>query len=382
MFAHNFKYSLKILLKNKSLLFWSLVFPIILGTLFKLAFSNIENSETFNIIDIAVVNNSEINSFYKETIKSLSSNESENQIFTTKYVTLNEAKTLLNDKKISAYIQFEEDTPVIHVKENGTNETIIRYVFDEIRIQKDIYEEVLAKMSLENTPPSDDAKLLELPQIKVELNDISNKNLSYTNIEYYTLLAMASLYGGLISMFLTNKHQANISAVGKRTSISKIKKTTLLLSDFLVCYLVELIGIALIFLYTLFVLKADFGNKLLPVLIITAAGSLSGLALGVFISVVIKGTENLKTGVLIAFTMISSFFAGMYGITMKYVIDKNIPIINKINITSLITDGYYSLYYYNDLKRYLTNLIILVTISLILITISVINLRRKKYDSI
>ena len=219
MFAHNFKYSLKILLKNKSLLFWSLVFPIILGTLFKLAFSNIENSETFNIIDIAIVNNSEINPFYKETIKSLSSNESENQIFATKYVTLNEAKNLLNDKKISAYIQFEEDTPVIHVKENGTNETIIRYVFDEIRIQKDIYEEVLAKMTLENTPPSDDAKLLELPQIKVELNDISNKNLSYTNIEYYTLLAMASLYGGLISMFLTNKHQPNISALVKRTSI-------------------------------------------------------------------------------------------------------------------------------------------------------------------
>lgn len=382
MFAHNFKYSLKILLKNKSLLFWSLVFPIILGTLFKLAFSNIENSETFNIIDIAIVNDSEINPFYKEAIKSLSSKESENQIFTTKYVTLNEAKNLLNDKKISAYIQFEEDSPVIHVKENGTNETIIRYVFDEIRIQKDIYEEALAKMTLENTSPSDDTKSLESPQIKVELNDISNKNLSYTNIEYYTLLAMASLYGGLISMFLTNKHQANISAVGKRTSISKIKKTTLLLSDFLVCYLVELIGIAIIFLYTLFVLKADFGNKLLPVLIITAAGSLSGLALGIFISTVIKGTENLKTGVLIAFTMISSFFAGMYGITMKYVIDKNIPIINKINITSLITDGYYSLYYYNDLKRYLTNLIILVAISLILITISVINLRRKKYDSI
>ena len=52
MFKHNLKYSLKILLKNKSLIFWTFVFPILLGTLFKMAFSNIENSETLKIIDI------------------------------------------------------------------------------------------------------------------------------------------------------------------------------------------------------------------------------------------------------------------------------------------------------------------------------------------
>jgi very-short-patch-repair endonuclease len=56
MFKHNLKYSLKILLKNKSLIFWTFVFPILLGTLFKMAFSNIENSETLKIIDIAIVN--------------------------------------------------------------------------------------------------------------------------------------------------------------------------------------------------------------------------------------------------------------------------------------------------------------------------------------
>ena len=45
MFYHNFKYSLKILLKNKSLIFWTFAFPILLGTLFNMAFSNIEKSE-------------------------------------------------------------------------------------------------------------------------------------------------------------------------------------------------------------------------------------------------------------------------------------------------------------------------------------------------
>ena len=55
MFLHNFKYSLKILLRNKELLFWTFIFPIILGTFFSMAFSNIEKEESLNIIDIAIV---------------------------------------------------------------------------------------------------------------------------------------------------------------------------------------------------------------------------------------------------------------------------------------------------------------------------------------
>ena len=53
MFIHNFKYALKTLLKNKMLIFWTFAFPIVLGILFKLAFSNIENTseEVSNIIN-------------------------------------------------------------------------------------------------------------------------------------------------------------------------------------------------------------------------------------------------------------------------------------------------------------------------------------------
>ena len=43
----------------------------------------------------------------------------------------------------------------------------------------------------------------------------------------------------------------------------------------------------------------------------------------------------------------------MMGVTLKYVIDKNVPIINLINPNNLITDGFYSLYYYDTLDRYL-----------------------------
>ena len=67
MFLHNFKYSLKTLLRNKALIFWTFAFPIILGTLFNLAFSDIENKETLDIIDIAIINNEEFKNDIKFT---------------------------------------------------------------------------------------------------------------------------------------------------------------------------------------------------------------------------------------------------------------------------------------------------------------------------
>ena len=90
MFVHNFKYSLKILFKNKGLLFWTFIFPIILGTLFNLAFSN--------KIDVAITPNN--NSYIKSTFKAL---EKEN-VIKIQSGNLENYKKLLENKKVIGYI--------------------------------------------------------------------------------------------------------------------------------------------------------------------------------------------------------------------------------------------------------------------------------------
>ena len=95
-----------------------------------------------------------------------------------------------------------------------------------------------------------------------------------------------------------------------------------------------------------------------------------------------RTSENTKTGIVISIAMLGCFLSGMMGITMKYIIDKNVPIINKLNPASMITDGFYSLYYYDTLDRYFFNVISLIIFALILISISIFSLRRQKYDSI
>ena len=142
MFKHNLKYSLKILLKNKSLIFWTFVFPILLGTLFKMAFSNIENSETLKIIDIAIVNDAEFNNdvTLKETIKYLSDVTNEDQLFNTKYVDKDSANKLLESDDISGYIEVINGKVSVYVNKSGINETILKYVVDEVIRNNKVYE--------------------------------------------------------------------------------------------------------------------------------------------------------------------------------------------------------------------------------------------------
>ena len=398
MFLHNFKYSLKILLRNKELLFWTFIFPIILGTFFSMAFSkaesnsihsNIEKEESLNIIDIAIVDSGfyQDNDIYKKTFEYLSDKNNKDRLFNTVVTNLDNAKKLLIDNKITGYLLFGSDDVRIVVFKNGINETILKYVVDEIESQKEVSSNLIKKEIMDNNGEVNYSDLINkinglFNDDQVKLNNISNKNLSYTMVEFYTLIAMAALYGSIIAMTATNKAIANVSNVGMRSSVAPINKSMILLGGFLASYIVQVIGLSLLFIYTIFVLKVDYGNDFLAVVLLSLAGSLVGLSLGVTVSTLIKSSEGTKTGIIIAITMFWCYLSGMMGISTKYLFDKNLPFLNKVNPAGMITDGFYSLYYYGVGSRFEKNIISLIIFSLLLFLISLISLRRQKYDSI
>lgn len=393
MFIHNFKYSLKALLRNKMLIFWTFAFPIILGTLFKVAFSNIENSEKLDIINIAIVQNEEFenNEAFKTSFEKLSDENNEDRLFNTQYTTKEEAKDLLNKGEIIGYMELKQDRPVLTFVTNGIDETVFKHVAEEIVQTSDIIMQ-LSQTQIQKQIASGNYiinydeiynKAIEMAkEDNVELKNISNSNLSYTMIEFYTLIAMTCLYGGMLSMVSINQILANMSNKGKRIAVSPTKKSIIILSSLLASYIVQLIGLAILFLYTLFVLGVDYGSNTGLIILLAIVGSFAGLALGTFVGTIFKASENTKTGILIALTMLGCYLSGMMGITMKYIVDKNVPIVNKINPASMITDGFYSLYYYDRLDRYWFNIASLLIFALILVIISFFSLRRQKYDSI
>lgn len=391
MFFLNFKYTLKALIRNKGLVFWTLAFPIIMAIFFNMAFSNIESTESFDAIPVAIVSNEyyENNDMLKSTIESLSNERGSNYVFNSKYVSEDEAKTLLNNDEVSGYVIFSEDGQKVVVNTNGVNQTIIKFVVEEVVQSEDTVDIIEEKVKeILNNRESNGwvSTLISLFSLmqnnSSNMLDVSDSNMSYMMIEFYTLIAMTCLYGGIMGAVAINWCLANMSNVGKRLSMTPVSKVKLVLSSALAGFVVQLVGIILLLVFTAGVLKVNYGDRTNGIILLSLVGSLAGITMGVAVTSAIKVSEGAKTGILIGFTMLGCFFAGMMGVSMKYIIDKNMPIINKLNPANMITDGFYSLYYYDKLDRFYSNIAALLIFSGIMLAIAIFALRKQKYESI
>lgn len=95
---------------------------------------------------------------------------------------------------------------------------------------------------------------------------------------------------------------------GKRIASSPTSKLKLIVSSSLASYVTQLIGLAILFAYTVFVLKVDYGNNLPLIIILALCGALAGLSLGIAIGSILKANDNIKTGIVISVTMLRMFF--------------------------------------------------------------------------
>lgn len=382
MFFHNLKYSLKSLIKNKGLLFWTFLFPLLMATLFNMAFGNWVESEKFESIDIAIIKNSyyDDNEVAKRVFESISSGE--DRVFNITYVSDNVALKLLNDDKIAGYIKYYDGGSDITVKSNGVSATIIKSVVDEIDTYNVMFNDLVEK---ELTSSFDIDKAVTeaingIENIQVKTKDVSVKKLDIAVIEYYSLLSMTCLYGGFIALTCISNSLASISSRGKRVEVAPTKKSVIILSSLLSSFIVQMIGVLLLLAY-LKLIGVNLYANVLGLMVVTVLGVLAGIALGLLISVVNNKNEGVKFGIVIAVSMACSVLAGLTGVSLKYVVDSNFPIINKINPAAMITDGLYALYY-EDISRFNYNMISLIIFVVVLVFISVVSLRRKKYDSI
>jgi ABC-2 type transport system permease protein len=184
-----------------------------MATLFNLAFCDIEENEKLTTLNISIINNEEYNNdlILKTTFKTL-----ENDLFNIEYTSLYNARKLLEEKKIIGYLNKTKDDIELVVNKNGMEETIFKYVVDEIIILQTLFSSNITSDYSNNLNYQDwYQKILTKINEKINVIDTSPKQLSYTMIEYYTLIAMTCLYGGIIGMyssysFIVDEHRTGI----------------------------------------------------------------------------------------------------------------------------------------------------------------------------
>jgi ABC-2 type transport system permease protein len=386
MFWHIFKYRIKCITRDKQMMFWTLLFPIVLATFFNMAFSNLNSMDLFSSVKLAIVDNDaykndkNMQAFIESMSTSVTqTGTDENAPLTVSVVSAEKAVQLLNDGEVSGYLDMEGKAH-LYFKSTGINQTILRSIFDHY-----LQTSSMAVTIITSNPASAQKGLLE--EIGKQTSFFQKETDSpvspdMTVIYFYTVLAMACFYGGFMGMKEVEAVQADLSPQAARINLAPTHKFKVFISAISAASLIQLMTILILLAYIAFVIKIDFGNQVGYLLLLCVSGCVMGVSFGAMICALVKGGEGIKTGILIGTSMTLSFFAGMMYVQVKYLITSAVPAMAYLNPLNVITDAFYALYYYPTHTRYFINLGVLWLFTLVFAAVTVTRLRRLKYASI
>ena len=390
-----YKSRLKCLFRNKENIFWSYVFPIALVTLFYFAFNNLFSSTDLKTINIAYVHaqpghaqpghaqdrqdaeyENEMN--YLVDVLEAAEISDELPLYNVRYYDIEEASKALEEDEIIAYIVNDKE-PKVYVKRNGLSQTIVKSFIDSYNRGAYTIQSILSK----NPDAMNQGLLDDIMDYKSFTTEIKNGvEPNVTLIYFYALLAMTCLMSTNWGLDEVVNIQGNRSNRGARINVSPIHKMKLLLINMLAAFTAHVGSIVLMLLYMIKVLGINFGDNIPQLILVCFIGEIMGLFIGATVGAWVNKSPNVQGAITTAIIMVGSFLSGMMYLDMKYLVAKNAPILSYINPVNLVSDSFYSLYYYDNFNRFYMNITILVIMVVILGIASYLGLRRKTYASI
>lgn len=390
MFWHLYKYRVKVMLKNKYLFFWMGMFPIILGTLFYMTFSNItEQVEGFSTVNVVISAEKTSDKTGKdivdgdEGLKAFLDTMEEEGYFVITYAEYDEALELVNGEKADGIVVLSKGDKKTELSllfgGNGISETILKNIINVYVRSSHVIDDAIA-----TNPSAVESVIAELysdADINKDLS-VNAKNMDPYNQYFFALFAMVCMFGSSYGMLNTEYGQADQSALGARRCVAPTKKLLGIISEFFAAVTVIELMFVILFIYLTCILGVNLGDKYALIFLASIAASLLGVALGYAFGVLLKCNKSAKDGISMAVILFLNFLAGLMVGDMKFVIEKNCPIVNRINPAALISDCFYSICAYDDLSMYIRSMIAIVIWTVILTVVSVVVLRREKYANL
>ncbi|MCH5192597.1 MAG: ABC transporter permease [Oscillospiraceae bacterium] len=376
MFLHNLKYEIKTGLRAKELIFWLMIFPLVLGTFFKIAFDGIyEKTTQFSTVPAAVVEIKE-NEIFRSVIDSIE--DADEPLLSVTYTDEEKALELLKNGDVTGII-YVDDKLSVTVAGEGIEETILisfveQYTTQE-KIIKDTIEKNPFKISDVVSAMSEETDIIK----QIPLTDGNTDNFAQY---FYNLIAMVALYGTITGLHITIGNQANLSALGARKNCSPTPKSISLAASLLGSYLVQAVCMIICVTFVEFVLQIDLGSKLPLVYLAAVIGGMTGVSMGFFVGSIGNMNYGVKLGISMAVSMSCCFLSGLMVGNIKMLIAEKAPWVNDINPAAVISDSLYCLNIYNDYERFTVKIISMLIISAIFVLLGFVLSRRKKYASL
>lgn len=373
------KYRFISFLRDRTTMFWTFFFPLILCTLFYVTFGNLDNS--LECIDTAViVRSNTVESKAFQTFLDVMAEEGD-ELLSVQEMSEKEAKEALKKGEIQG-IFYADTEPELLVTANGVEESVLQALLESFQSNMEIIQNVSKEK------PESLLKLLDrLGSSAMETGYVKEASLGGKETDgmiqyFFSLIAMSCMFGCFLGFEAVIRLQANINPVGARRCVSATSKMKMMLADFIMVCLINFAAVLILIGYMVFILKLDLGEDIGRILLVSFMGCLIGVSMGMLIGSVGKWKESTKIGVMLCISLGSSFLSGLMVGSIKGIIEEYCPAINRINPSSLISDAFYSLSVYQDATRYNRDILIIGIWVVFFMLGSFFMVRRVRYDSI
>lgn len=410
-----FVITLKVLIRDRDVLFWAIAFPLVLSTLFAMMFANLDESYELKPIPIVVIANEHYRNTesFKETIEALATAKeakedplldsagehqlqdrgSTSAILDPLYVPDEEAAiAALKEGSYTGFISIDAEGNPLYTMDSrrvdalgNPSQSIVKSILDYylqdthliLTLAKE-NPQLLANPSLiENLTKDSGLSLTE--RISVTANPPSD-SLRYM----YAVLAFSTIMMSTIALVAIDMSLANTSPLGARRCLGGQSKIKLLLPTLAAAWVLGFLCVIIGFLYLRFVFGVSFGGKELAVIPTLAISVLCATFLGALIGSLPVPT-GIKSGSVALLSCTLSLFAGLFGPfsqTLGDTVAQELPWLSQCNPVRQVSEAFFSLYYYDGYEQLVQCLLSLLVFSLVFFFVSALILRRQRYASL
>ena len=305
LFAH----TVRMLVRQRDVLIWVILFPLALATLFHVMLSNIDESYRVDPASCVVVADDNFNSeravFFREMLDEVSAPGAGQLLDVAKVATLEEGREAVLSGDAAACITVDEEglpsmqvSPLAASLTTGSiDQSVVRAVLDQYRqIYAEMKQTFLSQPSAQGmqAPPSE-GELAEFARsagmseaasafmsdaVRTQQVDVLRVQASSTVRYYYALMGFAALMSITVSINAVSAARANTSAVGARRQVSGVSPARQLAVAMAAGFVTVFFCLLLAFAYMRFVLGVEFGGRDGLAMLALAACALMSTALG------------------------------------------------------------------------------------------------------
>lgn len=373
-----------VLMRERVLLWWAFLFPVVMCLLFMGMFSNLDASYADATTRLAVVEDANYQGDYglPETIDALSAPDADPQVAAvTAYGTEAAALAATNAGDADAYLTVDEDgTPQLHVAARMNGElqpAVLEAVLDSYLHTRNELAALLERdqRALEDASAATAFRSDAVRTVRLQ----ATRTAPDSKVRYYfALLGMAAGMGMMLAAHAMHDALPRCSEIGARVMVAGVPRWRILAATILGSWLCEFVIMLAVVAFMRLVCGVDFGSNALLVTFAVLMSTLMACALGSLIGT-FAGLTGGGTPLVSAVSCALSFFTGLYGSASQRISDgleASMPLLAHGNPLWQMTHCFFSLLYYDTLAPFWQSCLVLVGMAVVCFCLAALNMRR------